>query len=358
MTSHVSLRHQQGDLTLQADVTLEAGITALFGPSGAGKTSILRAIAGLLTPDQGRIEINGTLWLETAQGLNRPTAARGVGYVFQEPRLFPHMTVAQNLQYGQKPGMDKTPLVKMLGLSELLQRRPTTLSGGEAQRVSLARALLTDPKILLMDEPLSALDLGLKRDIFPYLDRLRAEARCPILYVSHDLDEVTRLADRIILIEGGKTQPAQSLGQALATAAPASRLSRAIAGGLLEATIHAHHPQDHLTEARIEDQPLWLPGRVGGPGDPVRLRVDARDVMIAARKPDGLSALNALPVTITAIDRGPGSGALVRLDHQGQALTARVTQRSVRGLGLAVGQNVHAVLKTMAVTEGKITEGR
>ncbi|MBF9030680.1 molybdenum ABC transporter ATP-binding protein [Rhodobacterales bacterium HKCCE3408] len=353
MSALVSLRHRLGAVELSIEAEMPPGITVLFGPSGAGKTSILRAIAGLLHPEDGRITAGGETWLDTGAGIDLPAHRRRVGYVFQEPRLFPHLTVARNIAYGGQPD---AALIELLGLGPLLSRRPGSLSGGEAQRVALARALSRDPSILLMDEPLSALDLGLKRDILPFFERLRDEAGRPILYVSHDIDEVARLADRVILIEDGRAGPSRTVAEAL-TGDPGSALGRAIAGGLLVATVAAHDPEDNLTEARIGDQRLWLPGRIGEPGDRLRLRLDARDVTLALDRPQGISALNILPATVTAIDPGPGAGALVRLDHQGQGLTARLTRRSVTALGLEPGRRVFAILKTMAATPERVAGG-
>lgn len=354
MNGQITLKHQLGALDLAVDMTLEPGVTAIFGPSGAGKTSILRAVAGLLTPDTGQIRIGGQTWFDD-HGVNLPPHRRNLGYVFQEPRLFPHLSVAQNLRYGAPRGAAIDDFVALLGLHPLLDRRPSGLSGGEAQRVALGRALLAGPEILLMDEPLSALDLRLKQEIMPYLEELRGTARVPILYVSHDIDEVARLADRVVLVENGRAEPAQTVAEALAGAAPSSGLGRVIAGGLLQARIASHHTADGLTELTLGPQSLWLPGLLEPLGGTVNLRIEARDVTLSVTEPRGLSALNILPVTITAIDPGPGAGALVRLDHAGHAFSARLTTRSVRLLDLAPGQRVHAVLKTMSVAQSRVS---
>ena len=352
MTGHIRIQHRLGTVTLDVDMPIAPGITAIFGPSGAGKTSILRAVAGLLTPEDGRIEIAGALWFDPATGVNLPAHRRKLGYVFQEPRLFPHLTVAQNLRFGAPRGQDISGMVALLGLGPLLDRRPAGLSGGEAQRVALGRALLATPGILLMDEPLSALDMALKREILPYIERLRRETGVPILYVSHDIDEVARLADQVVLIEAGHTTDAQPVAQALAGAKPGSALGRTIAGGLLTGTVVAHHPTEGLTEISLGGpERLWLPGLHAPMGGPVQLRVEARDVALSLTRPEGLSALNILPVTITRIDAGPGAGALIRLDHRGQTFAARLTARSVRLLELAPGQSVHAVIKTMSLAQ-------
>ena len=354
MSDRVSLRHRIGALHLDVDLPIEPGVTAIFGPSGAGKTSILRAVAGLLTPESGKIGIGGDTWFDSDARVNIPTHRRGTGYVFQEPRLFPHLSVEQNIRYGAPRRAKLDAQVALLGLGPLLGRRPTGLSGGEAQRVALARALLSEPRILLMDEPLSALDQALKDDILPYLEGLCRETALPILYVSHDIDEVARLADRIALLEQGRTSPPQSVASALADAAPQSALARTIAGGLLRARIRAHHPEDRLTEVQIGADRLWLPGLHDPMGGEVQLRIEARDVTLSLSRPEGMSALNVLPVRILRIDPGPGSGVLLRLDHEGQSFAARLTARSARLLSLSAGQSVFAVLKTMSVTHSRV----
>ncbi|MEM9317813.1 MAG: molybdenum ABC transporter ATP-binding protein [Pseudomonadota bacterium] len=356
MSGGIDFTARLGTFDLRFAAQAEPGITAIFGPSGAGKTSVLRIIAGLETPTVGRIEIGGRVWFDSRATINLPPAERRAGYVFQEPRLFPHLSVAANLRYGQRPGAATfDAIAALLGLEGLLARHPRGLSGGEAQRVALGRALLTNPGILLMDEPLSALDIGLKREILPYLERLSAKASAPVFYVSHDIDEVARLADRIVLMEAGQAEPAQSVARALAQAEPGLRVARDIAGGLLQVEIVAHHPEDGLTEARLGNDALWLPGRVSMPGQRAQLRVDARDVTLARSRPNDLSALNILPATITKVHAGPGAGALVRLETYGQEIAAKLTARSVRQLGLASGQSVHAILKTMAVTPDRVT---
>jgi len=354
MMGHIELHHNLGALNLDVEIPISPGVTAIFGPSGAGKTSILRACAGLLTPQNGRIEIDGTVWFDSARNQNLQPHKRRVGFVFQEPRLFPHLSVQQNLRYGAAKGASLHPLVDLLGLTALLDRRPAHLSGGEAQRVALGRALLAKPRILLMDEPLSALDLALKHDIVPYLEALKREAQVPILYVSHDIDEVARLADHVVLLEDGRAMPPCDVATAFAGTAPASRLGRSIAGGLLRAEVAMHHDSDGLTELRMGDVALLVPGKIEPIGSMVQLRIEAKDVTLSVEPPVGLSALNVLPATITAIDPGPGAGALVRLDHQGQVFAARLTARSIRNLQLTTGQSVHAILKTMSVGQARV----
>ncbi|QBY02487.1 molybdenum ABC transporter ATP-binding protein [Rhodophyticola sp. CCM32] len=363
MSITLSLTHRFPDMGLALEARLNDGLTAIFGPSGAGKTSILRCVAGLLHPDQGQVQIGDHLLLDTARGINIPTARRRISYVFQEPRLFPHMSVAANLGYGAAGARGRAlplgfdPLVDLLGLGPLLTRRPATLSGGEGQRVALGRALLAAPDLLLMDEPLSALDTGRKADLLPYFERLRDQVGIPILYVSHDVSEVARLADTVILMDKGRMRSVGPVAEIFAGGETGDQVSRDMAGALLNVTIAAHDAEDGLTEARIGAQPLWLPGHVGNPGDRLRLRLDARDVMLMRDMPKGISALNVLPATVISIGAGPGSGALVRLDHQGQVLVARVTKRSVRVLALEPGLRLHAIVKSMSVTQERVGPG-
>lgn len=357
MTGRVHLAHRFAGLELSVDCALEPGITALFGPSGAGKSTVLKAVAGLLTPDEGRIELDGEIWLDTARGVNLPPPARRAGYVFQEPRLFPHMTVAANLRYGMRRArgaQDVDALTALLGIEGLLHRRPAGLSGGEAQRVALGRALLSGPRVLLMDEPLSALDIARKEELYPHFERLKSRPDLPILYVSHDIDEVARLADRVILLDRGRMLASGSVAEVLASGETASRTGRDMAGGLLRVLVQGHDDRDGLTEVAIGDQRLWLPGRVGRPGATLRVRIEARDVTLALTRPRAISALNVLPVTVTAIRPGPGSGALVLLDHQGQKLSARLTRRSVRELDLGPGRTAYAILKSMSVPAARV----
>ena len=358
MSLSISLQHHFNDFELNIDAELNAGVTAIFGASGAGKTSVLRCVAGLLTPEAGRIAMGERVMFDSAQGINLPPHARRIGYVFQDPRLFPHLSVEQNLRYGMQTdtsthlGFDD--LVNLLGLKPLLSRRPATLSGGEGQRVALGRALLSAPELLLMDEPLSALDQNRKADLLPYFERLRDQTNLPILYVSHSLAEVTRLADQVILMEKGRAAAIGPVAEVLSDGDTQAAVTRDVAGGLLKVTITAHDEADALTEAHIGSQPVYLPGRVGAVGDHLRLRIDARDVTLMLDRPEKISALNILPATILDLREGPSSGVLVQLEHQGQRFTARLTRRSVRELGLSKGMEVYALLKSMSVTQDRV----
>ncbi|WP_299554164.1 molybdenum ABC transporter ATP-binding protein [uncultured Tateyamaria sp.] len=353
MTLSVAVRHRFGDFAL--DVAFEAGpgVTALFGRSGAGKTTIVNAVAGLLRPDHAHITLDG-LRFDTL-----PVHKRRVGYVFQDARLFPHMTVADNLDYASRYGArasDRPRIIEMLGIGVLLDRRPATLSGGEKQRVALGRALLSNPRLLLMDEPLAALDGPRKAEILPYLDRLKREAGVPILYVSHAVDEVARLADHMMLLAGGRVARQGPIFDVMADPAAVPLLGVREAGAVLRARVEAHG-EDGLSTLQLAAGRVQLMGVQAPVGAAVRLRVLAQDVLLSLSRPEGLSAQNILPVTITAIRAGDGPGAAIALDAGGDALLARITARAVQTMGLREGQSVFAVIKATSVAQSAISGG-
>jgi molybdate transport system ATP-binding protein len=351
MTLELRLSHGFPGFRLEIDLTLPGGLTCLFGKSGSGKTSIVNAVAGLLRPDMARIMLDGM----ALHAL--PPHRREVGYVFQDARLFPHLTVAQNLTYGprirrQRPeGLDR--IVQLLGIGGLLDRRPGTLSGGEKQRVAIGRALLSKPRLLLMDEPLAALDEGRKGEILPYIETLRDETGLPILYVSHSLPEVARLATTIAVIEAGRVAAFGPAADLLSDPGTAVLLGLRDAGAVLTARIAAQE-EDGLTRLQTTAGPLWLPRIEGQPGRVLRVRIAAQDVMLSRTRPEGLSALNILPATISTLHEGQGPGVLVRLDLGGEFLLARVTRRSAQALELRPGLGVHAVLKSVAVAQADV----
>jgi len=349
MSVEIAITHAFDGLMLEVEARLEGGLTAVFGPSGAGKTTVLNIVAGLIRPDRGRVAVNGRVLVDTATGAFLPPAKRKVAVVFQEARLFPHLSVERNLLYGAASRDGLADMVDLLGLGALMTRAPGTLSGGEAQRVALGRALLSNPDLLLMDEPLSALDRPRKADLLPYFERLRDLHRLPILYVSHDVDEVARLADQVILLDKGKVATIGPVAQVFAGEGLAPEISRDLAAAVLEVTVAGFDATDGLTELSLGDTALWLPGNAGPVGKRLRLRIDARDIMLTEAAPEGISALNVLPVTVDTVREGPSSGALVALDHHGHRLMARVTKRSVRRLNIVPGKRMFAVLKTMAV---------
>ena len=345
---------QRGRFVLDADLQLPArGITAVFGPSGSGKTTLLRCVAGLEQPTQARIAVDGETWEDTEHGVHVPTHRRPLGYVFQEASLFDHLDVAGNLQFGRKrAGAESTPLeplLRLLGIENLLQRRPHELSGGERQRVAIARALATQPRILLLDEPLAALDFARRQEILPWLERLRDELRIPMLYVTHSGDELARLADHLVLLDQGRVRAAGPLAPTLARidlpAIPGEE-----AGALLHATIAERDLRWQLAQVRFAGGALWIADAGLAPGTAVRVRVLARDISLALVPPERSSIQNVLPCTVRAIAPGAhGSQALVQLDCGGSLLLARITARAVDALALAEGSAVWAQVKSAAL---------
>lgn len=329
------------------------GVTALFGPSGSGKTTLLRCIAGLERAS-GSLHINGDVWQDDTKFV--ATHRRPLGYVFQEASLFPHLSVRANLEYGLKripPSKRKVPLeqvVEWLGLNHLVDRGdPAKLSGGERQRVAIGRALLTSPRLLLMDEPLSALDTASKQEILPYLQRLHGELKIPVLYVSHALDEVARLADHLVLLENGRVIAGGALNETLARLdLPIAHLDDA--GAVIEAQVAQHDAAYHLTRLDFPGGVLWV-GKVDQPfGSRVRARVLARDVSIATQPPQGSSINNILDARIAEIsDEGPGKVNVRLMIGPSQVLLSRITRRSRDHLGLVVGMEVYAQVKSVVL---------
>ena len=343
-------------LAVTRDLALD-GLTAIFGRSGSGKTSLLRVIAGLERGAEGRVALAG----ETLQDGPRfvPPHRRGIGYVLQEARLFPHLTVAGNLRYADRRAPDGAAgpgfgeVAEMLDLGPLMARWPTALSGGERQRVALGRTLLTRPRLLMLDEPLAALDEPARAAILPYLERLRDDTGVPMLYVSHALSEVARLARHMLVLDGGLVVQAGPAAEVLSDPDAVPAIGVREAGAVLEARVARHHP-DGLTELSASAGPLFLPEIGAAPGSLVRLRIRARDVILATARPEGLSALNILPVTVTALHEGAGPGVAVGLAAGEDRLLARVTRRSARALGLAPGTRCHAILKSVSVAQADV----
>ena len=335
------------------DVTLEAasGVTAVFGPSGAGKTTLARCVAGLARPDGGRIALDGEVLF--GPGVDVPPHRRGIGYVFQEARLFPHLDVRGNLLYGAPRGTDPGAVADMLDIAPLLDRRPAGLSGGEAARVALGRALLRRPRLLILDEPLAALDMGLRGAILPYLERLR-DGGVPILYISHAIEEVARLADTLVLLREGRSLRAGPVGAILSYPEAAAQMGPGMAGAVLEGRVVAL--ADGLATVGTPVGALQVAG-LETVGARVRLRIRAEEVMVAVEEPRGLSALNVLPGVIETVREGQGPGVMLRLSVGDGALLARVTRRSAAALGLVPGRAVWAVLKTSGVARSDVGGG-
>ena len=349
--------HRRRDFHLQAAGEVPAtGITALFGPSGCGKSTLLRLIAGLERCTDGEVRMDGDVWQDNRTFL--PAHTRPIGYVIQEGQLFPYLSARDNLRYGWKraartdktaagPGFDS--VAGLLGLTELLDRRPDQLSGGQRQRVAIGRALLTQPRVLLLDEPLAALDTEAKRAILPYLERLHRELALPVLYVSHDSDEVARIADRMLLMEAGRIHAEGALSAMLTRSdLPLARGEQAET--VLEATVSGHDADYHLTRLRFAGGELSLATQTElASGEKRRIRILARDVSLTLSPAADSSILNILPARVSDISPLNPSQALVRLDLNGTPLLAHITHKSVAALGLQPGTPVHAQIKSVAV---------
>ncbi len=334
----------------------ETGVTGLFGPSGSGKTTILRMIAGLEKPDKGWLSLNERIWQD--EGRFMKPHRRPVGYVFQDSRLFPHLDVAGNLDFAiRRAGPAETPqhrdeVIGMFGLDRLMEHRPATLSGGERQRVAMARALLSHPRLMLMDEPLASLDRQSRREILPYLESLAHRLSLPILYVSHDLAEIERFADHLVLMENGRVTAAGPLASLAAD--PNLPLARdAEAGAVVDAVIGSFDPVHDLSACHIGPHLVLLPGRLGGKGETRRLRVRAGDVSIALQRAENTSILNILPCEIVSLDEsGPGQVlAVLRLEGTEIHLLSRITKRSREALALVSGLGVQAQIKGMSLID-------
>lgn len=365
----LSLRLSRGAFELDVDMWLPGrGVTGLLGPSGSGKTTVLRGLAGLERAARGRLVVQGEVWQD--EGIWLPAHRRAVGYVFQDANLFPHLSVRRNLRYGERrlqPGdtrvMTAAQAVELLGIGHLLDRLPERLSGGERQRVAIARALLAGPRLLLLDEPLAALDGPRKAEVLPYLERLQAELRLPMVYVSHAIDEVARLADHVVLLEAGRVQAAGPVAQTLSRIDLGPLWSDDI-GAVIPATVVEHDDAYGLSRLAFAGGALWTRRCPQPPGTPVRARVLARDVSLTLHAPGPTSILNVLPARIDALQADGADTVLVRLLPQAGAassphadtagppvaLIARITRRSCDGLALAPGLAVHAQIKAVALT--------
>jgi molybdate transport system ATP-binding protein len=350
--------HLQGTLArsgfdLAFDLNLPAGsFTAVCGPSGAGKTTLLRCLAGLEEGFTGTVRIGPDVWQDGAR--LTPVHERALGYVFQDGGLFPHLDVAGNLRFA----LDRTPadrrhlawdeVVPLLGLAHLLPRRTTDLSGGECQRVALGRALLRSPDLLLLDEPLAALDRPARREIYPLLERVRDELAVSVLYVTHSLDEAARLADRLVLMEAGQVTRHGTLAEMLTTPGPGAS-SDEEAGAVVFTTVAAVDPVDHLARLDFAGGTLEVADQALQVGQSVRVRIHARDVSLALAAPTGTSILNILPATVDRIWPTAPGRVIVRLSTAGTVLLAAITARSAQALALAPGGRVWAQVKSVAL---------
>ncbi len=357
MSLTLDVAHRYEDFRLA--VSFEArprGVTALFGPSGCGKTTVINVIAGLLTPEHGRVQMDERVLLDTAAGVNLSPRRRRMGYVFQGARLFPHLSVKGNLFYGFKRARtrpsddDCQQIIEALDITRLLERRPSSLSGGERQRVAIGRALLTAPACLLLDEPLSGLDHKRRDDILPYLERLRDERGVPMIYVSHSVDEVTRLADDVLVMDDGAVVAAGSVTEVFSRIDLFPLTGRFEAGAVIAGRVLERLQDYGLSRIEFEGGTLTIPGTGTAVGSTVRVRIRARDVMLSTAPPPS-SVNNVLVVEIQDIRRDPGPFADVQLGCGRTRLVARVTRLALARLALERGQRAYAMFKTVAIDQ-------
>lgn len=348
----LDFEQQLGELHLSVKEDLPAsGITAIFGVSGAGKTSLINAIVGLTRPKSGRIVLNERVLVDTQKRIFLPPEKRRIGYVFQDARLFPHYRVRGNLRYGMAAAMGKQfdDIVQLLGIGHLLNRYPLTLSGGEKQRVAIGRALLTAPDLLLMDEPLASLDLPRKRELLPYLEQLAKEVNVPILYVSHSMEEIIRLVDRVLVLDQGKVKAQGILEEVWASSALRPWLPREEQSSILNVRVLEHHDRYAMTALSLGERHLWV-GKVDAPiNTPLRIRIKAADVSLVLQPPTASSIRNILPARVVeCID--VEDQIEVKLAVGDQTLWARITPWARDELALSPNMLLYAQIKSVSIT--------
>ncbi len=343
-------------LDVDVDVPM-SGITAIFGPSGSGKTTLLRCLAGLERVPNGFMQFGTDVWQDEKIGLCLPLYKRPIGYVFQEPRLFPHYNVRANLLYGynrvpsEARRIDIEQVVDILGIDHLLERRIQKLSGGEQQRVAIGRALLTSPKLLLLDEPLASLDIQRKQELLPFIRRLHEELRIPVMYVSHAIAEILQLADRVVLLKEGKIAAAGALNEMFTSLQFRGHFGAHRIGAILDARVAAHETQYGLTQLEFNGQSLFVPLQSVSVGQVMRVHILSSDVSVVIGRTDcPTSVLNILEATIVEIQAIDQSSVDVLLDI-GAPLVASITRKSLVILGLKPGQRVLAHIKAIALNE-------
>jgi len=352
MTISGALYLKKDDFLLDVDFSIPStGVTAIFGPSGSGKTTMLRAISGLEKDTTGHLRVGNSVWQDDKTFL--PPHKRPLGYVFQEASLFGHLSVQKNLEFGHR----RTPpearrvrfddAVRLLGLEELLDRQPSELSGGERQRAAIAQALLAGPELLLMDEPLAALDQRRKGNILPYLEALHEELEIPVFYVSHSIDEVTRLADYIVVLNGGRVAACGPIQEIMTRLDLFPLTGRFEAGALVEGKVCGHDEADSLTEVEFDGGRLWMSKIDADLGTPVRLRVRARDVLLSLSEPEFISANNVLAGTVTELRSDDGGHVDVLVACGVTLLLARITHRSRARLNIEPGRQVFVIVKSV-----------
>jgi molybdate transport system ATP-binding protein len=355
MSLHVVIQHDFPTFNLQAEFESAGRLTALFGPSGCGKTTITNIIAGLVRPRSAHIVYDGRVLADSARGIWLSAHERQIGYVFQDARLLPHLSVLKNLRYGRwftpqsQRYATETDVIELLGLAQLLDRRPNQLSGGERQRVAIGRALLQSPRLLLMDEPLASLDHARKQDIIPYIERLRDETKVPIILVSHDVTEVTRLATDLVLMAKGRVVACGPLAHVMPQLAASGEEFSRDAGAVVEARITQYDQDNDLTILASGAGELKLAGHIAPPHSVIRLHVRATDVTLAVHKPVKLSALNVLEGVIDSMTSSGQSSLTVAVTCGGCLISSHITRYSAKMLELETGTKVYAIIKAMSV---------
>lgn len=355
MMLQVALEHTQGSFHLDAAFGVDGGVTAIFGRSGSGKTTLVNAIAGLLRPQRGHITFNDEVLFDAERGVHVPPQARRFGYVFQEGRLFPHLTVRHNLLFSniflsnKATEVEFDHIVGLLGLESLLARRPGVLSGGEKQRVAIGRALLARPRLLLFDEPLASLDVLRKNEILQYIELMRDEVRIPMIYVSHAVEEVIRLADSVVLMSSGKVAAVGGVEEIMGR--PDLRPVAGVfeGGTVIDARVTAQDMQFDLATLVFDGGTLTVTNLDALVGEPVRVRIRARDVSIAIDAPQRISIQNILRGTIAGIGEERGGVLDVSIAIGAVTLRSRITCRAAQQLALAIGQEVYALIKAVSL---------
>ncbi|MFO1398798.1 MAG: molybdenum ABC transporter ATP-binding protein [Burkholderiales bacterium] len=354
MKIDVDIAVQAGAFALDVKFALEGRVVGIFGRSGCGKTTVVNAIAGVTTPQRGHVRVGDTTLFDSARGIDLPPQARRVGYVFQDSLLFPHLSVEANLLYGHRQRnaderfLDPARVIALLGLRDLLQRKPGRLSGGEKQRVAIGRALLAQPRLLLLDEPLASLDVPRRIEILDYIELLRDEFGIPIVLVSHSVPEITRLADSVVVLAQGTCLAAGDVEHVMGRLDLRPHTGRYEAGSVIEAVVTGTLPDDQLTTLAFAGGELLVPDMSALPGERVRVRIRARDVSLATERPAHVSLLNVLPARVVAVREEAGPVVDVQLAIGEAILLARITQRSRRELGIAEGREVFAMVKAVS----------
>jgi molybdate transport system ATP-binding protein len=350
----VDIEQRLGAFDLAVRFSADAPIVGLFGRSGAGKSSVVNAIAGITRPARGVIRVNGQVLFDSAQRVDLPPERRRVGYVFQDALLFPHLDVEANLLYGMRRRgaherfIDPANVIDLLGLAGLLRRRPNALSGGERQRVAIGRALLAQPRLLLLDEPLASLDVPRRMEILDYVERLRDGLHIPMVYVSHSVPEIARLADTVVVLSDGRCLAAGDTDDVMGRLDLKPATGRFEAGSLIDTRVARHDLDAQLTTLAFAGGELRVPQLEAAVGERVRARIRARDVSLAVRRPEGISILTVLAGRVAAIEAENGPVVDVRIAVGGALLTARITRHSLRELRVHAGQDVYALVKAVS----------